>query len=67
MNLRNDKLVLDIKQQYEHMYKDLKPLIEDPNVPMVEKLNDITKQSVDIVQKSTSATRPHWNVYSPRF
>ena len=66
VNLRNDKLVLDIKQQYEHMYKDLKPLIEDPNVPMVEKLNDITKQSVDIVQKSTSATRPHWNVYSPQ-
>ena len=66
VNLRNEKLVQDITQQYEHMYDELKTRIQDPNAPPTEILEEITRQSVDIVQKATSAIKPNWNVYSPQ-
>jgi hypothetical protein len=66
VNLRNERLVKDISEQYQEMFTQLQPIIDDTSIPPTDKLDAITKQSVDIVQKSTSAIRPQWNVYSPQ-
>jgi hypothetical protein len=67
VNLQNETLTSLIKEKYDIMYmQQLQQCIHDPQIPIIDKVREITDQSVDIVQKSTSPVRPKWNVYSPQ-
>jgi hypothetical protein len=65
VSLQNPLLKLTISGEYNKMYQDLKPMLDDPTIDTSEKLQTLSAQSVAIVQDNIRQTTPHWNIYSP--
>ena len=65
LNMQNEKLVDLVRGKYIQMYENMQVPSNMSDTELLEILNDVTAQSVEIVQKVTKPHKPKWNVYSP--